>query len=515
MRAICTLLQALLWSVLLALPHLGCAPVESAAPSGPAPQGQQELSISASAATSQPLRIVPLDDMEQDGTDHWTIYPSGPQSSLTVQDQTFHGGRRALAVTLGPKASLVLHLGGRDVSRESLLSAWVWVDRLRDDLRVELASGAGTWRTPPAILRAGWNEVRVDLQRLRGRRDVDVTDLRTVSLRFANAVDPISFVVDDVVLQDNAERITPSPGDVLLFRDGLEYRVTLPGREGTVRFSRGDDGLWRTGVHQPVLKLASPGQSLPTGGEALGLMGDRRVGQVEILEHNAIRVRLSNTWYFPSRAGEWASLGVRFIRWIHTFYAGGRWVCHVELNNAGGEPIGAVGFVLYGREAAWAGYGMGRTRIIENFIGPVGRWSYLMAPVGADGECIERNYLDPPTIQPLLAEDGVFAPGDRNRDGFDETEGCYMLQSIRGHCRFRIHPGKAGMSTPAFRIAGPWKEPPSVNVDGMAVRTVSVLGDGSALFLVPGSFTRPVMVEVFGDSSSAAPGQAGAGSRKP
>ena len=70
-----------------------------------------------------------------------------------------------------------------------------------------------------------------------------------------------------------------------------------------------------------------------------------------------------------------------------------------------------------------------------------------------------------------------YAPGDADRDGFDESQGCYFLAASRGHCRFTIFPPREGLLGPVFRIAGPWTGPVNVNTEGGPFRVyVSVVG---------------------------------------
>jgi hypothetical protein len=206
---------------------------------------------------------------------------------------------------------------------------------------------------------------------------------------------------------------------------------------------------------------------------------------------------VANTWYFPARSGEWASLSVRRIRWTYTFYPDGRAVTHLELNNAGGRQIGTVRVRLRQR-AAWAQMGVSQEMTLQGFRGPVGRWSYQQAPVGPPQELMERNYLKPGQLRPTLAGAAAPAPGDANGDGFDESQGCYFLRAKRGHCRFTLVPPPGGLLGPVFRVAGPYRGRVSVNREGQAIREATTLPDGSVLFVLYGLIDRPTSVEVVG-----------------
>lgn len=218
--------------------------------------------------------------------------------------------------------------------------------------------------------------------------------MESIRLGFADAAGPVGFNLDDIMLIDNARTIRPTPPGVVLRKSGLGYALTLPGLAGEIRLAQGADGLWRLEGHEAEVRLAGAGEGLAAEGEHLELMGTRRVGQVEVIEHNSIRLRLANTWYFPTRAGQWASLAVRRIRWEHTFHADGRWVTAGMLNNAGGREISSAG-VFLARLAAWLGGGVSDRHILPDFAGAVGRWHYLTAPAGPAGATMAENYLRP------------------------------------------------------------------------------------------------------------------------
>ena len=135
---------------------------------------------------------------------------------------------------------------------------------------------------------------------------------------------------------------------------------------------------------------------------------------------------------------------------------------------------------------------------MEDFIGPLEKWSYMQASEGTSKNLLLQNYLKPARILTTLGRKVFFAEGDADRDGFDESQGCYYLGATNGQCRFKIIPPPEGLLNPVFRIYGPWENKPSVNREGLAVRNVSGLPDGSAVFLLRGKLLRPVFVEVFG-----------------
>ena len=162
--------------------------------------------------------------------------------------------------------------------------------------------------------------------------------------------------------------------------------------------------------------------------------------------------------------------------------------------DAGGEPIGRVTIDLGPQEAAWASGETGPRRDEENFVGPVASWGYLVAPTF--GRRWMANYRSPGRLEPVIADGDAFAPGDGNRDRFDESQGCYYLRARDGHCRFRIVPGAEPLKQPAVRVMGPWDGAVSINVEGRAVRHYARLDDGSVLFCLLQDVDRPVFVEL-------------------
>ncbi len=440
--------------------------------------------------------------------------PSGPKGHQQVEDfsiQPLGDGHRkfvvnitrtgagAMEVALMPKNHLFLTIPHiHDFTEYSLLSISLYSEALRDDLRVTLGSETASWRSHRTIVRSGWNNVLIDIQRLGNVKNFNSKHVRTLVIEFADATGQVTFNIDDILLIDNRRQIEPIPKGLKLDKIGLDYRLTLPGRRSGLKLTQSPDGLWRLGSDGPMVSLAGPGGTCATDREDLALMGDRKVGYVEVVEHNATRLRLRNIWYFPTRAGEWASLAVRQIRWDYTFYSDGRRITHVELNNAGGAEIRAVRLKLPA-PAAWTTGKFADELLVGRFAGPVARWGYLSAPAGPKRDALHRDYIAPGRISRTMA-DKAHAPGDSDRDGFDESQGCYFVKATKsGHCRFTIVPPASGLLVdPVFRVAGPWKGKVRVSAAGLGVRDVTLAADGSALFILPGQIRYPLAVEVAG-----------------
>ncbi|NQU74839.1 MAG: hypothetical protein HQ546_00825, partial [Planctomycetes bacterium] len=114
-------------------------------------------------------------------------------------------------------------------------------------------------------------------------------------------------------------------------------------------------------------------------------------------------------------------MDVRQIRWEYTFYADGRWITAVTINNAGGEDLPGVR-ITTPMPAAWSNGWIGKVLTVSDFAGPVGIWSFLIAPPGSEGDSHLANFARPPPAMARLARPNSWAAGDADRDGFDESQ---------------------------------------------------------------------------------------------
>lgn len=417
-------------------------------------------------------------------------------------------GRGALRVSLPPKATLECTLPEvRDIREYTLLSIGLGVSRLRDDVEITLVSDAGSYTGPRTVVPAGFSAAEVDLTALAGLTNFDPTRVSAIHIRFASARAAVELWLDDILLVDNTRTITPTPPGLVVRKRGQNYKVQLPGWDAPILVTRGTDGFWRLGAHQAsVVALASRevgelGYTDDRKGrvlENLLRLGKFRMGQLTLLEANAHRVRFRNTWNFPNHSGEWYSQGARRLAWDYTFYGDGRWVTSLSLNNAGGPAIGALGIYAPLQQACWSHGGLSREAVNEDFVGPVGEWHYLQTPYGDEADTQKQNYLRPALLDVTLGEKKRFAPGDTNRDGFDESQGCYVVAAHKGQCRFQILPPPGGLIRPMFRIPGPWAGTVLAHCEGLALRDVVILPDGSALFGLSGVVDKPTAIEVRG-----------------
>jgi hypothetical protein len=426
--------------------------------------------------------------------DWFRLVNPGPGDGAKFVVNMTSTGAGALQADLSPGSALVLDVPGvTDLSDYTLLSMAVHSETLRDDFRVTLETDAGIHRSGGHLLRPGWNMVHVDLQRLRRRRGVDLTGVRRIRWDFPRAAGPLRIRLDDVLLIDNDRVIRPTPPGVILRKSGLDWTIQLPGRDEPMRLSQGDDGLWRLGDVQTNLTLRDPDGNAPA--DPLTMLGERSLGEVQLLETNRVRTRLAVTWFFPSRAGEWASLAVRRVRWEHTFYADGRWVTHMEINNAGGQPIGAVRIDAR-RPVAWSN-GAVAAEMEQEFAGPVGRWNWMAAGDTRFARAYRRQYARPGRIETTLGGE----PTTADANGYDVSQGCHVVRGRDGLCRFELIPPPEGLVNPVVRVENIGPGEITAAAEGLAIRTWASSADGEVVLVIPGEVHKPLSVEFRGPAA--------------
>jgi hypothetical protein len=129
----------------------------------------------------------------------------------------------------------------------------------------------------------------------------------------------------------------------------------------------------------------------------------------------------------------------------------------------------------------------------------VGHWSFSRTVNDKLRTIVEANYAKPP---PLTLKMGRSDPagGDSDGDGFDESQGCYCVRAMAGHCRFTLA-CPVGPIDVYVRIRGQWTGPASASCQGLALRDSVGLADKCLLVRVPAVDSRPVTVEVTGPVS--------------
>jgi hypothetical protein len=480
-----------LLSLLAAVVMVGC----SRGPASPPPEVARALRVTpiliqqqqAYEETATGIFLALADFEEKAQAAAFGVQPaaSGTCRMISTQSRT---GAGALEATLRDGGELVMDLGGpRNFANYTVLSLALLSPSLRDDLVIRLRSADGEWSSHRTIIRPGWNNVLVDIRHTADAQGFDPRAVRRLSVSLADCQGEATLVLDDVMLIDNTRQLQGGPGGIVINKRGLDYSLTLPQWDEPVEFTLCPDGLWRMGARQPTVQLAAAG--MPAGdAEQLEPMGGRRVGQVELLEVNRTRVRLANVWYFPARAGEWASLSVRQIRWEHTFYPDGRWITSMELNNSGGGSIEGVA-IRWPDNVALAGQGATNELLEASFRGPIGRWCWMQARGSRAGELL-ADYMEPP----IVSVDGKAL----DAKSFEPREGCYLVHARSTPCRLSVQPSAAAACRPVVRLWGPWAGEVAASSEGLPLRDISTLSDGSVLIVLPMQLQRATAVEVIG-----------------
>ena len=452
----------------------------------------------------------PAGQLGQDQLQQFSISPKADGQGCRFDLNITRTGTGAAAITLAPGAELVFNLPEiNDLRDYILLSMAVYCTTARDDLKVTLVSDAGPWQSTRQMISPGWNDVLIDLHRLVDEPKFDLSKVRQVRISLIDSQSPVAFNLDDVLLIDNRRQISPTPAGMKLTSIGLDWRIEFDSGRPAITLGQCPDGLWRLGADQALTRLAGPGRSLGQGPENLAGMGWRRIGQVQLLEHNEVRLRLASTWKFPANWGQWpGAASPRSITWEYTFYGDGRCVTQVQFNNAGGQKIGSAGIWL-DTPAAWAGAGILRHRIAPEVKSSVFGWQYMLVDPGSSGTLQQLNYLNPGQVVESEAEMiRVSTAAASDGEGiFDPSQGCYTLKGISSRRRFTIYPPPEGLLNPVFRVEGDWSGYVHVNSLGQTVRKCVTLSDGSVLFVLTGMVSQPTVVEITGQAGFLAAGQ--------
>jgi hypothetical protein len=430
--------------------------------------------------------------------EHFTIIGDPQQGRTEFALNITRTGAGAMRVLLPRGAQLVYDIPHvQDFTGYTLLQASVYTDAPRDDLRVTLVSDTGQWSSPRKLLTGDWTTVLVDVQHLADEADFDIRNVEQIVFWLASPSGQLEMYVDDILLVDNRRPLRPTPRGISARIRGLELSLALPHWPEPLQLSPGPDGLWRFEQHQVHLALTGERADQKPAG-ALDAMGTVRIGRMEWLERNDVRLRLATTWYFPSRLGEWVSLGIRQIRWEHTLYPDGRWVVSMRLNNAGGPEVRSL-TLRCPRAAAWAQpdrIGLAATSGVQSLSGPIWRCAMQMVGPGVDEEAsLQQAYLRPGRVRLLLGSKAFFAPGDGDKDRYDESQGCYHLRAEDGYCRFVIEPAAAQVH-PVVVIRDAQTGPITLSAGGMAIRDYHRTEQGHVILRLPGRLTRPTTVEL-------------------
>ena len=156
---------------------------------------------------------------------HFVFRPTGSGAGMKYVVNITRTGAGALEAEMPVGSSLVYRLPEvHDFSEYCLLSMAIYSRSVRDDLRVLLVTDRAGWESHPVLLRTGWNNVLIDIQRLKVLPDFNTRRVREIRLRFAGggkgAAGAVRINLDDIMLIDNRREILPLP-------EGILYETTV------------------------------------------------------------------------------------------------------------------------------------------------------------------------------------------------------------------------------------------------------------------------------------------------
>ncbi len=88
------------------------------------------------------------------------------------------------------------------------------------------------------------------------------------------------------------------------------------------------------------------------------------------------------------------------------------------------------------------------------------------------------------------------SPGDRNNDGYDETNGAYQLIATASRIEFTLAPHGNNLIRPAIEISGLPAGAATATMEGKWVERIVRLPNNNLLLELPGEFTFPTTVNV-------------------
>lgn len=111
-------------------------------------------------------------------------------------------------------------------------------------------------------------------------------------------------------------------------------------------------------------------------------------------------------------------------------------------------------------------------------------------------ERLVRDYREPAAVSVSPGEVVCDAAGDLDRDGFNESEGCYEVRPARGMVRCTLRHGARLRYRPLFRVHESSGKRAAAYLNGRVLRSIGRDAEGNALVLAPVVTDRPFALEV-------------------
>ncbi|MHC4294040.1 MAG: hypothetical protein ACYSTL_00475 [Planctomycetota bacterium] len=211
------------WVVLVMCASLsGCAAPDRPEPPAPpvspplVPLAFQQLRTYRETVTGRFISLVDFEDTAPhrgfEQVDWFSIRPHAGAGERKFAVNITRTGAAAMSVALPKGSRLVLSVPYfQDFSGYSLVSFALHSETLRGDLCVTVGTGQASWTSHRTLVAEGWNTVLVDIKRLESLDEFDIENVRTIEFFFADAVGPVRFYLDDILLIDNARELEPVP----------------------------------------------------------------------------------------------------------------------------------------------------------------------------------------------------------------------------------------------------------------------------------------------------------------
>jgi len=140
---------------------------------------------------------------------------------------------------------------------------------------------------------------------------------------------------------------------------------------------------------------------------------------------------------------------------------------------------------------------------------PVQRWAMMIMLWPSDLDSPElvcplaMDYCLPAAIRLSAGKLVRTDEGDLNKDGFNESQGCYVIEpDDAGRLRFVFDPGDRVRFSPRFKLLGTAGRQVWIYCDDKLIRQAWRDGEGRIMFELPGPIDAPRRIEAFCRSSS-------------
>ena len=120
-------------------------------------------------------------------------------------------------------------------------------------------------------------------------------------------------------------------------------------------------------------------------------------------------------------------------------------------------------------------------------------WDIDAAP---EAHSLSADYQHPATLAVARGSAVTDAFGDLDRDGFNESEGCYELALGDGLLRFTLQPGAFLRHQPTFRVHGTAGRQCWVYADGRIINRQGRDQRGELMFRLSRAISAPLTIEL-------------------